>query len=184
MDHYSALGVAPDADGPTIRKAYLSLARRHHPDGHVAEGPAAVERAERRMQEVNAAWAVLGQPAARRRYDEERHGGTLPSATARTTAPGQSGWRPRADDTGWMDDFEAWRHEEDHLVPPEVPRTPFQQVVTVAPVAVFAGSLLVGFVGLATDAPTVVVAAFFGVIFSCVLLMGLLLLELRGRTRR
>lgn len=62
--HYDVLGVAPDADADEVRRAYLDLARRHHPDrvGGDAE----------RMRAVNQAWATLGDPTGRLRYDEAR----------------------------------------------------------------------------------------------------------------
>ena len=59
--HYEILGVAPNAAQADVRKAYLELARRHHPDR--PGGDAA------RMRDINEAWAVLGDPAARARYD-------------------------------------------------------------------------------------------------------------------
>lgn len=93
MGHYEVLGVAPDAPTGEIRRAYVTLARRHHPDsGGSTE----------RMQALNEAWAVLGDAAARRRYD-------LTLAPRRQPAPPRPGWagppgsdgpgaRPLADD--------------------------------------------------------------------------------------
>src|SRR5215218_8897326 len=79
-DPYAVLGVGRGASAGEVRRAYLALARRHHPDAH-AEGP---ERAaaERRMQDVNAAWAVLGDPARRAAFDrdERERGGRRRSA--------------------------------------------------------------------------------------------------------
>lgn len=59
--HYEVLGVPRDASAVAVRQAYLQLARRHHPDrpGGDAE----------RMRLVNEAWAVLGDPVRRERYD-------------------------------------------------------------------------------------------------------------------
>lgn len=71
MSHYDVLGVRPDAGPAELRRAYLALARRHHPDRHAGDAAAAA-RAEARMQELNAAWAVLGDPEARARYDRRR----------------------------------------------------------------------------------------------------------------
>ncbi|MFZ6002349.1 MAG: J domain-containing protein [Actinomycetota bacterium] len=59
--HYEVLGVAPEADDATVRRAYVALARRHHPD--VTGGDAA------RMRALNEAFAVLGDPVRRARYD-------------------------------------------------------------------------------------------------------------------
>lgn len=61
MGHYEVLGVAPGADAAEVRRAYLRLARAHHPDRSGGD----VDR----MQAVNAAWAVLGDPVRRRQYD-------------------------------------------------------------------------------------------------------------------
>ena len=67
--HYETLGVAPTADAPSLRAAYLGKARVHHPDRHVDSSPLTRERAAKTMREVNAAWSVLSDPEARRRYD-------------------------------------------------------------------------------------------------------------------
>ncbi|MGD2115632.1 MAG: J domain-containing protein, partial [Acidobacteriota bacterium] len=67
FDPYEALGVARDADGATIRRAYQKLARRHHPD--LAPGD---REAVRRFSRIQRAYAVLGDPERRRRFDEGR----------------------------------------------------------------------------------------------------------------
>jgi curved DNA-binding protein len=72
-DYYAILGVARDAGDAEIRKAFRALARQYHPD-------VSKERdAEARMKEVNAAYAVLADPARRAAYDRQlaagiRHG--------------------------------------------------------------------------------------------------------------
>ncbi len=73
-DHYRTLGVGSASSPDTIRRAYRDLARRLHPDHQRGGSPAERALAERRMREVNAAWAVLGDPDARRRYDASRAG--------------------------------------------------------------------------------------------------------------
>lgn len=65
---YEVLGVAPTASADEIRRAYLALARASHPDLQRQDGRGA---AEERMRRINAAWAILGDEARRRRYDEE-----------------------------------------------------------------------------------------------------------------
>lgn len=61
--HYEALGVDLHATRDEVRQAYLARARELHPDraGHTADA--------RRMQEVNEAWRVLGDPGRRAAYD-------------------------------------------------------------------------------------------------------------------
>ncbi len=79
MTHYDVLGVGVDAPVREIRQAYVRLARASHPDFH-ADADARTRAAhEAEIRRLNEAWAVLGDPAARRRYDE-----TL----------GQGGWGP------------------------------------------------------------------------------------------
>lgn len=65
---YDRLGVAPDADESEIRRAWLALARVHHPDAHA--DPAARATAEVEMRSINEAWSVLGDAERRRRYDD------------------------------------------------------------------------------------------------------------------
>ncbi|HYO41453.1 MAG TPA: molecular chaperone DnaJ [Nocardioidaceae bacterium] len=62
-DLYDTLGVARDADGDTIKKAYRKLARQLHPD--VNPDPASADR----FKEVSAAYEVLSDPEKRRMYD-------------------------------------------------------------------------------------------------------------------
>ncbi len=99
-DHYRALGVAPTATAAEIRAAYLALARRHHPDRHVG-APATVRAGhDRAMRDANAAWAVLGDAAARGRYDDARRamadGATPDAREARWAADeaAKASWRP------------------------------------------------------------------------------------------
>ena len=67
---YEVLDVAPDADAAAIRRAYLDAARAHHPDRHAGD-PVSTARAERRMREINEAWAVLGDAHRRAAHDRE-----------------------------------------------------------------------------------------------------------------
>ena len=62
--HYDILGVSPQASADEVKRAYHRRAREHHPDVHVGTSGDP-------MVEVNAAWAVLGDPVRRRTYDRE-----------------------------------------------------------------------------------------------------------------
>lgn len=57
-----------------MKRAYLDLALRYHPDRQADRSPAARERAEFQMREVNAAWEVLRNPARRADYDARLRG--------------------------------------------------------------------------------------------------------------
>jgi molecular chaperone DnaJ len=67
---YELLDVDPGATTAEVRAAYLVKARALHPDRHGGDSPAEMAVAQRRMQEVNAAWTVLSDPRGRREYDE------------------------------------------------------------------------------------------------------------------
>jgi len=69
VTHYEVLGVERDATAAEIRAAYVARARQLHPDRHAGAPPAELARAQRAMQEVNAAWTVLSDPRSRREYD-------------------------------------------------------------------------------------------------------------------
>jgi len=64
-DYYKILGVKKNASDEDIRKAYLKLARKHHPD--LDRGNR--EAAEARMKEINEANDVLSDREKRREYD-------------------------------------------------------------------------------------------------------------------
>jgi curved DNA-binding protein len=71
-DHYTALGIAPDADQEVIKAAFRALAKKYHPDTAADPGAAKVrfpEIAKARFCEINEAHAVLSNPAARAEYD-------------------------------------------------------------------------------------------------------------------
>ena len=69
--HYQVLGVSPKSGDEAIRAAYLGLARLLHPDRLGDSSPAEARLAERRMREVNQAWAVLRDRSGREAYDAE-----------------------------------------------------------------------------------------------------------------
>ncbi len=64
MDPYAILGVSRDADADTIRRAYLKLAHKYHPDKTGGD-----KAAEDKLKEVNAAYDILKNPEKRAKYD-------------------------------------------------------------------------------------------------------------------
>jgi hypothetical protein len=102
---YDVLGVLPGAEPHTIERAYDAKAALLRPD-LIAGAPPGVRTAVLRARELlDAAWAVLGEPERRRRYDEaaglRRSGGGLgqpgtgiESAGRAPADPGLPGGRP------------------------------------------------------------------------------------------
>jgi molecular chaperone DnaJ len=66
-DFYKVLGVKKDATADEIKKAYRTLARKHHPDKNPDNAAA-----EARFKEVSEAYDVLSDPKTRKEYDEAR----------------------------------------------------------------------------------------------------------------
>ena len=71
MTPFEVLGVREDAPLDEIRRAYVDLARRHHPDHFAEASDVERERAMRRMQEINEAWRTVNDPAWRQRRARE-----------------------------------------------------------------------------------------------------------------
>jgi curved DNA-binding protein CbpA len=67
-DPYRILQVQPDADPDVVRAAYRVLARKVHPD---ASAPLN-EAEERRMTDLNWAYAVVRDPVKRSQWESER----------------------------------------------------------------------------------------------------------------
>lgn len=93
--HYEVLGVRPDADPETIRRAYVALAKANHPDRRQSDDPVARARAEERIRAANAAWHVLRDPARRRGYDRTLSTASAPGPAAPAAKPA-TGSPPRA----------------------------------------------------------------------------------------
>lgn len=80
-DPYKILQVDPEAEEEVIAAAYRRLARKYHPD--TATGL----EARGRMEAINAAWEVLGDPMRRAAYDRQR---ALQAAVARSGVGGSA----------------------------------------------------------------------------------------------
>ncbi|SDH16295.1 DnaJ C-terminal domain-containing protein [Desulfosporosinus hippei] len=66
-DYYVSLGVSPDADEKTIKKAYQKLAKKYHPDVNPGD-----KGAEEKFKEATEAYQAISDPEKRRKYDELR----------------------------------------------------------------------------------------------------------------
>jgi molecular chaperone DnaJ len=69
-DYYELLGVARSASEQEIKSAYRKLALRYHPDRNPGD-----KEAEDKFKHAAEAYAVLGDPEKRRRYDTFGHAG-------------------------------------------------------------------------------------------------------------
>ncbi|PRW61266.1 DNAJ heat shock N-terminal domain-containing [Chlorella sorokiniana] len=66
VDYYAVLGVSQDADDDEVKRAYRKAALKTHPDKATEENR---EEASKQFKLVGQAFAVLSDPAQRRRYD-------------------------------------------------------------------------------------------------------------------
>src|SRR3990167_896652 len=71
-DYYEILGVPKDATVAQVKKAYRSMALKHHPD-RVAEDKKA--EATERFKEISEAYGVLSDSKKRGMYDQYGHAG-------------------------------------------------------------------------------------------------------------
>jgi curved DNA-binding protein len=94
-DYYEILGVARDVTPEAIKKAYRTLARKHHPDVNPGD-----KAAEKKFKEVQQAYDVLSDPEKRALYD--RYGSAafegMAAAGPRTNA---SEWTARFGEPGF-----------------------------------------------------------------------------------
>ena len=67
-DYYEILGVPRNASQEEVRKAYLKLAHKYHPDKTGGD-----KEAEEKLKEVNAAYDTLKNPEKRTQYDRYGH---------------------------------------------------------------------------------------------------------------
>ena len=69
-DYYEVLGVSKNASDDEIKKAYLKLAIKYHPDKNAGD-----KEAEAKFKEINEAHDVLSDKQKRARYDQFGHAG-------------------------------------------------------------------------------------------------------------
>jgi DnaJ-class molecular chaperone len=63
-DPYEILGIAKTASEADIKKAFRTLAKKHHPDKHAGDAAA-----QKRFQEISGAYDILGDKQKRAQYD-------------------------------------------------------------------------------------------------------------------
>ena len=88
-NHYETLLVSTFASDEEIRRAYLKLALRCHPDKFGRRRQQEEEEEDKeedankeQFQQISEAYGVLSNPELRRRYDDEGHAGFFSAAAA------------------------------------------------------------------------------------------------------
>jgi hypothetical protein len=150
--YYDSLGVAPDVDAVELRRAYLALAQRHHPDRPGGDAD--------RMRAVNEAWATLGDPVRRQRYDA-----ALGAGRPHT-------WSVRTDDTVSADDpfaHERFDRDLDDGDPLSRPAMVMPRWLALVPVCLFASSLVLFGLGAVVGAPALLAVALMSFTLSTML---------------
>ncbi|KAG0657794.1 hypothetical protein C6P45_002327 [Maudiozyma exigua] len=74
-DYYKILSVPKDANSKEIRKAYLNLTKKYHPDkqGNMSEDEQ--KKVHEKMSEINEAYEILSDDSKRNEYDNMSRGG-------------------------------------------------------------------------------------------------------------
>ena len=80
-DPYRILQIQPDADPDVVRAAYRVLARKAHPDASAAMDPTA----ERRMTDLNWAYALVRDPVKRQAWEADRRRAPPPTPAEAAT---------------------------------------------------------------------------------------------------
>ncbi len=93
MDPYAVLGVARDAPTDEIRRAYVALARRTHPDVR-GDDPAAAEQ----MRRINLAWEMLSDADSRAAIDRSLSRPAQPEPRRNATPAGAQATPQGTDD--------------------------------------------------------------------------------------
>lgn len=106
-DYYEVLGVSKTSSVDEIKKAYRTLARKHHPDVDKSAG------AEARFKEINEAYQVLSDPQKKAAYDQFGHsafqGGGAPGGGTGYGAYGYpGGFNVDFGSSGFRDPFEIF----------------------------------------------------------------------------
>jgi len=179
MSHYEVLGVANDADAGEVRRAYVALARQHHPDRVGGDAD--------RMRAINEAWAVLGDPLRRLQYDQIRTRTTASTERTRRSGVPDPNYDPYDD----IDDERPYDDLDDDL------DDDYRGRVTVAlpgwlaviPVGLFAASIILFFLGAVFSSSPIIALSLMTVVISALMFvaapfMALLVSRSPGRSDR
>ena len=124
--YYEVLGVAPDASRVEAKRAYVRLAKEHHPDA----SPADPARSAARFRAVAEAWETVGDADKRAAFDERRR---------------RRAFEPRGGQGPTAAPFGRASHALERALGPRVVGAAF---------LVLAGAVLLGFTGTGGKRPT------------------------------
>lgn len=98
-DYYKILGVQKDANEDALKKAFRTLAKKHHPDLHQSNK----KEAEQKFKDINEAYDTLKDPQKRAAYDRYgpdgfNAGGGFGSGGDRSSGSGGAGFEANFDD--------------------------------------------------------------------------------------
>lgn len=172
------LGVTVDAPADEVRRAYVRMARQHHPDYFDAAAEPVRLEAERRMQAINQAWNVLGNQARRQAYDRSQ--GLNGGGGAADASRDDPGFRPF--DSG-----------DDDVDPHDLPDEPYRRrpsrdsamdrALTLAPVLAFAASIGLLALSLVLGSAAILALAGAALVVACLGFVVLPLLALSRASR-
>jgi len=167
VTYYEVLGVSAAAPAEDIRRAYLVLARQHHPDFQAASGDGSGDPGAR-MREINLAWQVLSDGTGRAAYD--RSLGLRDDAGPVSRGPiieqPSTEFRPYfAEDD---DDDDDWRYEPDEIDPTTVP----PKALLMAPPVLLALGVVMLALGLPLGSRPLTVFAVMALGFGVMLFIG------------
>ena len=168
MNHYEVLGAARDASSEEIRRAYVVLARQHHPDFHTAAGDRSLDDAETRMREINLAWQVLGDDSGRAAYDRSLglRDDPGPVASGPIIRQPSTAFRPYFPED--EDDDDSWRYEPDEGDPDSVP----PRALLIAPPALLAFGLAVAVISLPLGSNALLALGAIAMVLGALLFVG------------
>lgn len=186
MTYYDVLGVAPTAGADELRRTYVALARRHHPDLH-GQADTATQRYHRvRMAEVAEAFQVLSDPSRRLRYDHSLGGGsTGPYPSGPAQRSGGAGQADTDTDTGIGQTDDVDDTAEEHFGDVAFSDLTVRRSLAVAPAFLLAAAGVVFLASLIFRSTGLLIVAYAGIVAGAVsfLLMPLMVIA-RARRRQ
>jgi curved DNA-binding protein CbpA len=162
VNPYEVLGVEPTATDTELRRAYVALARRFHPDANPG--------GEDRMRAVNEAWALLGDRQRRAAWDRSHADAEAAARGFQPDDPTDDGFDPRAQ--------------------PDVPYRPHtraqrqrQGLLTMAPIVSFSGAVVAFGAGVFFDNQGLLGVGVVLFSLACIAMVAVLLLALADARR-